>query len=328
MFNLKKSVLSALMSGVLWISSVNATDLSSYEYNLYKDGTSIATQNYIINAMDEYFHHKKPKVAHPFYPTEGWISEKWNEQNLPMQKFTNYAYSDRVLFFCHGGGYLVRYNSLYRKFTLTLAEACMAHSVYAFDYRTAPNYLYPNALNDALLAYKRVLKDGVNPKNLIVLGDSAGGNLALSLMQKLKEEHLPMPKGLVLMSPWTAMTDLKSHNVNKKIDAVLGDNTPLSKEINKPSYAGKLELSDPRLSPLYADLSNLPETMIATGSHEVLYSDSVLLKKALDKYKVVSSLLEYEGMPHDFMMTLPNLPQTDTFMSDLKKFVDQLLYNK
>ncbi|MBP5243557.1 MAG: alpha/beta hydrolase [Succinivibrio sp.] len=316
-FKLKTLTLSVLMAFSL---QLNAADM-----NIYSDGESELTQNYIQTTMDQYFHPVKKGVKPQFRPVNGWVRESFTVDKVPTEKYTQNIYNNkRVLLQCHGGGYILGLNDNYRKFALLQANALKADKVYTFDYRHAPKYLYPSALEDAVSVYKKILADGVNPENIIIAGDSAGGNLALVLSLKLKEMGIPQPRGLVLLSPWTAMNTLPSHKDNSTKDKVLGDNTPLNAEIGKISYANGIKPEDPRLSPLYADLKGLPPMLIQTGSYELLYSDSVMLKEALDKANVYSELKVYKGMPHDFPLVLPELPQTKESFSDFSEFADNI----
>lgn len=314
---LKNLTLSVLMAFSL---QIYAADMS-----IYRDGESELTQNYIQTVMNQYFHPVKKIVKPQFKPFNGWVRESFSVDNVPTEKYTQNKYQNqRVLLQCHGGGYLLGLNDDYRNFALLQANALKADTVYTFDYRHAPKDLYPSALEDAVSVYKKILADGVKPENIVIAGDSAGGNLALVLSIKLKELGIPQPRGLILLSPWTAMNTLPSHKDNSSKDKVLGDNTPLNTEIGKISYANGINPEDPRLSPLYADLKGLPPMLIQTGSYELLYSDSVMLKEALDKANVESDLKIYKGMPHDFPLVLPELPQTNESFSDFTEFADNL----
>ena len=316
-FKLKTLTLSVLLAFSL---QLNAADMS-----IYSDGESAVTQNYIQKTMDRYFHPVKKVAKGKFRPVNGWIRESFSADNVPMEKYTRNLYkNERVLLQCHGGGYLLGLNDNYRNSALLQADALKADTVYTFDYRHAPKDLYPSALEDAVSSYKKLLADGVKPENIVIAGDSAGGNLALVLSIKLKELGIPQPRGIMLLSPWTAMNTLPSHKDNSSKDKVLGDNTPLNAEIGKISYANGINPEDPRLSPLYADLKGLPPMLIQTGSYELLYSDSVMLKEALDKVGVASELKIYKGMPHDFALVIPELPQTRESFKDFTEFADRL----
>lgn len=295
----------------------------------YADGESELTQNYIRSAMKTYFSPERKKTQVRFQATDGWILEKWNLNNLPMEKLSrNQSGSNRVILQFHGGGYVLGFGDGYRKFALKQAESINADTVYMFDYRHAPEYTYPAALDDAVTAYRRVLADGIAPENVIFMGDSAGGNLALVLGVKLKELDLPQPRGMILMSPWTAMDNVPSHLDNRDKDAVLGEGTPLYPEMFKLSYAKNHKPDDPGLSPLYADLTGLPPLLIQAGGFELLYSDSELLHKAADKADVTNIFSVYSGMPHDFVLVLPELPQSRQAFDQMGEFVQQLFDNE
>ena len=320
--NMKVSIkkLALLLPVCLLSISVMANEPSRYS-----DGESEVTQTYIKDTMNSYFSSAKKSKPMPFKAVRGWVHEKWSQNNLPMEKlYRNLHKTNRVILQFHGGAYVLGFNDNYRKFARKQADSIKADTVYMFDYRHAPEFTYPAALDDAVMAYKKVLEDGVDAQNIVFMGDSAGGNLALALAVKLKELNITQPRAMILMSPWTAMDVIPSHVDNKYKDAVLGENTPLFAQINKAAYANGLNLSDPKLSPLYADLSGLPPLLIQTGGYELLYSDSVLLSKAADTAGVKNKLSIYKGMPHDFMLVLPELPQTKAAFEEMGNFADEI----
>ena len=135
-----------------------------------------------------------------------------------------------------------------------------AQSLYMVHYRLAPEYPFPAALEDAFKAYEYILNQGVEPENIIVIGDSAGGNLALELAVYLKEHNKPQPKMRILISPLTTFAnDLPSRGYNMDRDLVLGRNaSPLYKAVEDSTYSKGTDLKNPQLSPLYANLTGLP----------------------------------------------------------------------
>lgn len=198
-----------------------------------------------------------------------------------------------------------------------------AREIWLVDYRLAPKNFYPAALDDAKQVYAELLRRGVDPKKLIVFGDSAGGNLALELSIYLREKNLPQPAALILASPWTTFeTNLPSRIQNVDRDKILGSINPrVYNEVCNPSYAGDLPLNDPRLSPIYADLSNLPPILIQVGGEELFLDEGIeLLKKsAADGLKV--TLTVYAGMSHDFAVVIPELDDTIKSFAEIKNFV-------
>lgn len=104
------------------------------------------------------------------------------------------------------------------------------HSIYLLDYRIAPEYKYPAALEDGVAAFQELLKRGHKASDIVMVGDSAGGNLVLATALYLKDRKLPQPGALVLISPWTTMgNNLPSRSANMSKDVVLGTGTKFAK---------------------------------------------------------------------------------------------------
>lgn len=199
-----------------------------------------------------------------------------------------------------------------------------ARDTYMVDYRIAPRYPYPAALDDAFTAYQSLLKGGCDPKSIIVFGNSAGGNLALALSLKLKDEKLPQPGLLILDSPWTTMETISpSRQGSVKKDLILGEINPnMFYEINHPSYAKGAKLDDPYLSPLYGDLTGLSLMLIQTGGYEVFLDEGMKLaeKAASDDVKV--TLTVYPYMSHDFPFCVPEIQDSVDAFEEMQSFIN------
>lgn len=221
------------------------------------------------------------------------IHAEWNYVNRAhMKKY--------VILYCHGGGYSTG-SSLYAR-TLT-GKLAMSTSmdVLSFDYRLAPEHPYPAATQDAMRVWNYLMLLGYGARDIILAGDSAGGNLALSLTLKLKEEGRLLPRGLVLMSPWTDLTSSgKSHVSKAEIDPVL-DASYLAEMIH--NYASEQDLENPLISPLFGSYEGFPPTYIQVGGNEILMDDSVMLYKKLLKANVSVKLDVFKGMWHVFQMS-------------------------
>lgn len=205
-----------------------------------------------------------------------------------------------VILYCHGGGYSTGSTVYARTLTKKLAEST-SMDVFAFNYRLAPEHPYPAATEDALKAWNYLMYLGYGARDVIVAGDSAGGNLALSLTLRLKEQERLLPRGLVLLSPWTDLTKSgKSYESRKEVDPVL-DHEYLDRMIE--NYAGGQELSNPLISPLFGNFKGFPPTYIQVGDNEILLSDATLLHKKLLKENVSAHLDIYKGMWHVFQMS-------------------------
>lgn len=205
-----------------------------------------------------------------------------------------------VILYCHGGGYSTGSTVYARTLTKKLAEST-SMDVFAFNYRLAPEHPYPAATDDALKAWNYLMYLGYGARDVIVAGDSAGGNLALSLTLRLKEQGRLLPRGLVLLSPWTDLTKSgKSYESRKEVDPVL-DHEYLDRMIE--NYAGGQALSNPLISPLFGNFKGFPPTYIQVGDNEILLSDATLLHKKLLKENVSAHLDVYKGMWHVFQMS-------------------------
>ena len=179
--------------------------------------------------------------------------------------------ANRVLLYLHGGGYFFGSPRSHRSVTWRLSRDCHA-KVFALDYRQPPDWGYPAPLEDAMAAYRALLDEGYLPENIIFAGDSAGGNLTLATLLKIRETGLPMPACAVLISPWCDLTcsgDSVTYNAKKEHMIPVNALRVISK-----SYAGHRSAKDPLISPVFADFSGFPPLLIQVGDGEVLYSDA------------------------------------------------------
>lgn len=165
---------------------------------------------------------------------------------------------------------------------------------YGVDYRMPPEHPFPAALDDGLAAYRLVLERH-DPSRVAVCGRSAGGNLAVATLLRARDEGLPMPACLVLLSPQVDLTESgDSFQTHSMMDVVL----PRSLMPNNLLYANGRDLADPGLSPLFADLRGLPPTFLQTGTRDLFLSNTVRMHRALRKAGVVADLHVFEAMPH------------------------------
>lgn len=205
-----------------------------------------------------------------------------------------------VILYCHGGGYNTGSFRYARSITNKLA-ASTSMDVLSFDYRLAPEHPFPCALEDAMKVWDYLMHFGYGARDIIVAGDSAGGNLALSLLLELKAQHRLLPRGLVLLSPWTDLTRTgASHKSRRQVDPILTEEY-LDHAIE--AYCGGKDLKNPRISPLFGDFEGFPPTCIQVGENEILLSDSLMLRKNLERDHVRVRFDRYEGMWHVFQMS-------------------------
>lgn len=225
-------------------------------------------------------------------PIEGMYGEWVSVNRAHMKKY--------IILYCHGGGYSTGSSVYARTLTSKLAMST-SMDVLSFDYRLAPEHPYPAAAEDAMKAWNYLMLLGYGARDVIVAGDSAGGNLALSLVLQLKEQQRLLPRGLVLMSPWTDLTSSgQSHETRAQLDPVLNE-----EYINRmvKAYAEGRELKDPLISPLFGDFTGFPPTYIQVGDNEILLSDSLRLHKAMVEANVSVKIDHFPGMWHVFQMS-------------------------
>ena len=203
-----------------------------------------------------------------------------------------------VVLYCHGGGYTCGQLGYARVLASKLALAT-GFDVLSFEYRLSPEHPYPAAVQDALGAWDTLAYLGYGARDIFVAGDSAGGNLALELALRLKEQGRRQPRGLLLFSPWTDMTAAgASYAERADADPLL---TREYVESVRAAYCGsRTDFASPCFSPLYGDLRGLPPTLIQVGSNEILFSDSERLHAALQRQGVFSVLEEYPDCWHVF----------------------------
>lgn len=205
-----------------------------------------------------------------------------------------------IIMHCHGGGYSTG-SSLYARTLTSKLAASTSMDVLCFDYRLAPENPYPAAVEDAMKAWNYLMLLGYGARDVILTGDSAGGNLALALVLKLKQEGRLLPRGVILMSPWTDLTSSgESFLANAQLDPVL-DRQYIEGMIE--AYGAGRDLTDPMISPLFGDFEGFPPVYIQVGENEILLSDSVRLHQAFVDKNVSVRMDIFPGMWHVFQMS-------------------------
>ena len=204
-----------------------------------------------------------------------------------------------AILYCHGGGYTSG-NLGYSRILASKLANVTGYEVLSFDYRLAPEHPYPAAVNDAMKAWDYLMYQGYGARDVIVAGDSAGGNLALVLCHQLRAAGRRLPAALILMSPWTDMTASgKSYTERSELDPMI---TMDYIHAVRGAYARDMDLSDPNLSPLFGEFAGFPPVLIQAGTHEILLSDSVRLRDRLVLAGVPCRLEVWNDMWHVFQM--------------------------
>ena len=253
-------------------------------------------------------------------PAFGGEAERIDLDGCPVHVLTppGLAAGDRRVYLdIHGGGWISGKGEVCRA-RGALTSVSVGARVWAVDYRMPPDHRFPVALDDCLAAYRALLKER-RPEEIVVGGSSAGGNLAAALVLRARDEQLPLPAGLVLSTPATDMTGASDTlRTNLGLDNVLtGDLTPLI-----DLYADGHDLRDPYLSPVFGDFTKgYPPTVLATGTRDLLLSDTVRMHRALRAAGVEAELHVFEAAGHG--MFLGNTPEDDEKAREIRQFVER-----
>lgn len=181
-----------------------------------------------------------------------------------------------VILYLHGGGYACGDLEYAKGYGSTLAVRCGIR-VFSPAYRLAPESPFPAALEDALESYQYLLKKGYDSRQIALCGESAGGGLIYALCLKLKEENLPLPGGLIAMSPWTDLTSSgQSYETNRDVDPNM--------TVEQLQFYTRCYTTDPKnplASPIFGNLEGLPPSLIFVGGDEIMLSDAADMHKNL-----------------------------------------------
>lgn len=223
-----------------------------------------------------------------------------------------------VILYLHGGGYTCGGADYARGFGIVLAERFGAR-VFCPAYRLAPEYPFPAALEDALTAYRYLLEKGYGPERIMLCGESAGGGLCYSLCLKLKEEKIPLPCGVIAISPWVDLTmSGASYQEN------LSSDPTLSCEFLQ--YCVQCYTQEPEgslLSPLFGDLSGFPPSVIFADGEELLLSDAQQMHRNLTKQGNISTLIVKKNRWHAYVVF--NLKEDQDDMDAINRFLNRYM---
>ena len=186
---------------------------------------------------------------------------------------------------------------------------------WSVDYRMPPDHPYPAALDDVLAVYRGLL-DVRAPEQIVVGGGSAGGNLAAALMLRARDEGLPLPGALILLTPEADLTESgDSFQTNLGIDNVLTESLADSIAL----YAGDHDLRHPYLSPLFGDLTApFPPTFLQAGTRDLFLSNTVRMHRKLRAGGVDAQLHVFEAMPHGGFF---GAPEDDELTEEIRRFL-------
>ncbi|WP_263409463.1 alpha/beta hydrolase [Terriglobus tenax] len=222
-------------------------------------------------------------------------------------------HKDRVLICLHGGGYNADSGSYSESIPVAGLTGVRVVSVL---YRLAPEHPFPAGVDDVIAVYKELLKN-YKPSRIGIFGSSAGAGLTLQAAVKIKQLKLPMPAALGPFSATASMAEGGDSRSLYNTDGLRGY-VPVPDGTQNAEYVGTTDRHDPVLSPIYADLRNMPPTLFITSERDLLLSDTSSLSRAFLKAGNRSQLIVFEGLPHCFWNnnSLPESREAWGYMAD------------
>lgn len=224
----------------------------------------------------------------------------------------------KVLLYFHGGGFIFNFTPHHRDYISRLARSTK-FKAFSLDYSLAPEHPYPTAVNEAISAYKWLL-ESYKPQDIVIMGDSAGGAMTLSILQILKRDKLPMPACAIAIAPPTDATLESYKKYSRPNDYIIKDD---NLEFFIDLYFAKTPHNDPIASPLFGEYKDLPPIMIHIDKSEVLYGDAVALVKKAKAAGVEAELYEEQDLWHVWHIFARYVPEAQKAIDNTAKFIDR-----
>lgn len=239
-------------------------------------------------------------------------------RTLELVAAANAQSTRQMVLYFHGGAYVAGAPPTHRNLAWHLSAAS-GHKVALLDYRLAPEHRFPAAIDDAIAAYQWLLTQGHAAADIAFGGDSAGGNLVLTSILKLRELGLPLPYCAICLSPWTDLTHSgKSIHDNAKLDAIVPLNLLIA---GARAYAPGQDLKNPLISPAFADLRGFPPIYLNAGSEEILVDDARRIADNAARVDVPVICHVWPKMQHAFTVATQFLPEARSAVEDIAGFM-------
>ena len=228
--------------------------------------------------------------------------------------------SSKIVIYLHGGGFVYDMTAGQYELVNRLAVQAMV-TIFVVHYSLAPEYSFPTQLNEIEKIYLWLMKEGHKPKEIFFAGDSAGGNMAIAIILLLRDKKIPLPQGVISMSPVLDGTySYSSFIKNEASDFILS-----SQKLHffRDSYLGGESPTNPLASPAFADLKGLPKIQLFVGDKEMLFDDAVIFSKKLKKAKVKYELHIGESLFHGYPLAAWLFPEAKESIKLMAKFINQ-----
>lgn len=227
----------------------------------------------------------------------------------------------KVLLYLHGGAYMVGSCQTHRQLVSHIARAAGINALVP-EYRLAPEYPFPAAIEDAVGVYRSLLADGISPEDIFVAGDSAGGGLTVAMLLSLRHAADPMPAAAVLLSPFLDVTASGESATTRAAADPWFDANDID-VVARNYCADENELRSPLVSPVFANVAGLPPMYIQVGDDEILLSDST---RFADKIREAGGEVELEIWPemwHVFQLFIGKMPESRQAIRKIGAYISE-----
>ncbi len=228
----------------------------------------------------------------------------------------------KLLLYWHGGAYAIGSCDSHRAFVSHIACAAGVRALLP-EYRLAPEHPFPAAIEDAVGVYRSLLQQGFEPANIAVAGDSAGGGISVAMLLSLREAGDPLPGAVVLLSPLLDLSG-QGDSMLSRVDRDPWFNPDILSHVAR-HYCGDAGLTDPLVSPVFADASGMPPTLIQVGDDEILLSDSERFAENLRASGGQVDVDVWPGMWHVWQMFIGLMPESRQAVEKLGSFIGKAI---
>jgi acetyl esterase/lipase/NRPS condensation-like uncharacterized protein len=248
-----------------------------------------------------------------------------HERNFPLfngaMVIPKHETKNGVMLYLHGGGYICGGIEYAVSIGAIFAEKCSIR-VFCAAYRLAPEHPFPAALEDALTAYSYILSCGYKPEQVILCGESAGGGLVYSLGLKLRARNMPLPAGIIGISPWSDLTlSGNSYDYNKDADPSM-----TKEELSFYANCYTDDKENPYVSPLFGEFKDFPPSLLFVGGSEIMLDDTKLLHDKLQSKQCSSRLIIKPGMWHGYVLYC--LKENRSDFKEINMFLNNILQDE
>lgn len=226
----------------------------------------------------------------------------------------------RIILFVHSGSFIFGRSRLHHSLAARICQHARA-SALAVNYSIAPEHPFPTALKDVATAYEWLLAQGIEPAQIQILGDSAGGGIVLGALMQLRDKGVTMPAAMTLLAPWADLTLSGRSLLTNARKASLSNNIEMMM-ICRELYLQGHPPADPFASPVFADLAGLPPALIQVSSSDILLDDAVRVDEALHRGGTETEFRLYPPMPHGWQRLGALLPESRRALTEIGDFID------